>query len=227
MGILADALSIILGSFLGSRYREKITFKNFSVLGISIMIISMVGFLENIFTIGNGSFKSTGLMLVVFSLITGSWIGDIIHIDEKLSSLSNCRNNNLGFFIDTTLFFGIGGLQISGPVILALTGDSSQLFLKSIIDFPFALMFGMSYGAVTGLSAFPVALCQLFIAICAYFLGDFLSPAIVSQLCAMGYIVLFFTGFNMICDKGKKINNTNMIIGIFMVIIFNFWGMAL
>lgn len=204
MGILIDALSIIFGGVLGSIFKERVLFKNFLVLGISIMIISMVGFLENIFCVADMGLESANLMIVVFSLIIGSWIGDAIHIDARLSRFANSEKVSYNAFIDATLFFGIGGLQISGPVILAISNDSSQLILKSIIDFPFALIFGASYGRITALSAVPVAFMQIIIAVQAYFAGSFLSDTLIGQICAMGYIVLFFSGFNLICENKYK-----------------------
>ena len=51
MGIIINALSIIIGSLVGSVFKERIKFKNFTVFGIAIMMIGIVGFFENIFSI--------------------------------------------------------------------------------------------------------------------------------------------------------------------------------
>lgn len=221
MGILTDAISIVCGVLLGAAFKERVLFKNFFVLGISIMIISFAGFFENMFSVVNAQLESGNLMIVVFSLIIGSYLGEKIHIDERLSKFSKYENASYNALIDTILFFGIGGLQISGPILLAIKGDNSQLMLKSLIDFPFALMFGVSYGKIAALSAVPVASVQILIALSAHFAGNIVSDAIIKQLCAMGYIVLFFSGFNLICESKYKINNTNMLPGIFIIIIFN------
>lgn len=221
MGILVDAFAIAFGGLLGSIFKERILLKNFSVLGISIMIISAVGFFENMFNVKDMQLESAGLMVVVFSLIIGSIVGDALHIDEKLSYFASSRKAEYNAFIDTALFFGIGGLQISGPIILAVNNDSTQLLIKSIIDFPFALIFGATYGKITSLSAVPVAAMQIIIAVLARFAGVFMSDALIGQLCAIGYIVLFFSGFNLICDTSRKINNSNMLPGIFIIILYN------
>lgn len=44
MGIILNALSIVTGSLFGSVFKERINFKKFTVFGIAIMIISLVGF---------------------------------------------------------------------------------------------------------------------------------------------------------------------------------------
>ena len=225
MGIFIDTLSIIAGTLIGAVFREHIKIKSFMIFGISIMIISIVSFFENIFDITNIGLKSNELLLVVFALIIGTTIGDVLQVESKISNI--IKSGEHSALIDSTVFFGIGGLQICGPVLMATTGDNSQLILKGVIDFPFALMFGMSYGGKVALSAIPVALCQLFILLISKIFENFFSAEIIKQLCSMGYIVLFFSGFNLICENKKKINNTNMIIGIFVIllynIILNFW----
>lgn len=229
MGIVADGLSIILGSVLGWLFKERIRFKNLSVLSISIMIISLVGFFENIFDVNGMLLKSSDLLIVVFALVIGTLIGDAIQLDAKLSNVSSLAKNDVSFFIDAAIFFGVGGMQICGPILLAKTGDSSQLILKSIIDFPFALMFGISYGKSVALSALPVAAIQLIIGVLTKLSGNLLDTATIKQLCAMGYIILFFSGFNLICESRHKVNNVNMLIGIFIIFIYNaiikLWGL--
>ena len=141
MGIIFDALSIFVGTFLGSVFKEKVNFKNFAILGISIMIISLVGFIENIFGVEGFALKSHDLLVVVFALIIGTILGDLLKLDSRLSEISDVKHKGLSEFADASIFFGVGGMQICGPVMLATAGDSSQLILKSMIDFPFALMF--------------------------------------------------------------------------------------
>lgn len=224
MGIIINALSISFGALLGSTFKSRVVLKNFSALGISIMLISFVGLIENVFGISQSKLVSNNLMIVVFSLIIGSIIGEALHIDEKINNFSKGDKLSFNAFTDATLFFGIGGLQISGPIILALSGDNNQLFLKSIIDFPFAIMFGASYGISASLSALPVAAAQVLIFILSNYAGNFLTGSVIAQICSMGYIVLFFSGFNLICEKKNKINNTNMIPGILIVLLFNIIG---
>lgn len=221
MGIIIDALAIISGGLFGSRFKDRSLFTNYTISAIGIMLISIVGFMENIFSVSDFGLESTNFVLVIFALIFGNYIGEWLKIDEKLSHVANYSKMEYNAFVDATLFFGIGGLQISGPILMAVNGDSSQLIMKSIIDFPFALMFGMTYGKITSLASIPVALIQVMIAFSAYMTKNFFTDAIVGQLCAMGYIVLFFSGFNLVCDSKFKVKNINMIPGIFLIIIFN------
>lgn len=221
MGIVINTLSIIAGSFFGGIFKERIKFKNFAVLGIAIMIISMVGFFENIFDINGMTLKSNDLLVVVFALIIGTILGDSIQLETKISNISSLANDSFSGFIDATIFFGVGGMQICGPILLATVGDNSQLILKSIIDFPFALMFGISYGKKVSLSAVPVAIGQAIIVLLTILSKNIIDTMVIKQLCSMGYIILFFSGFNLICASKYKIKNVNMIVGIFIILFYN------
>lgn len=221
MGIIADALAIIVGGFFGGRLQKIMGNKNYSVLAIAIMIVSLVGFLENIYNVQGDSIASENLLVVLFSFLIGSKMGEALRIEEKLSNLSKTSNKQFNAFIDTVLFFGVGGLQISGPILLALNRDSSQLFIKTFVDFPFAVAFGATYGKVVSLSALPVAFIQILIACTACLFAPAFSSSMTAQLCAMGYIILFFSGFNLITNGKYRINNINMLPGIFLVAMFH------
>ncbi len=221
MGIITNAAVIIIGGTIGCLLKSRAKNRTDGIFGICVMLISLVGIIENLFTVEDGAIVSKHLYPVVILLAVGAYIGELLALDKRLSSLASSDKPYLNGFIDATVFFGVGGLQISGPILLAISGDSSQLYLKSVIDFPFAIMFASVYGAGVILSSAPVAAVQAIIAFTAAALVDFITPSMVVELSAMGYIILFFSGFNMLCSPKYKIKNTNMIPAIILVIIYN------
>ena len=220
MGIIVNTVAIAIGGLLGGLFKSKFTFKSNAIFGIGVMLISAVGAVENLFTVIDGRLKSEDAIPVVIALLIGYLMGELAGIDKRIGKLSSTSDGGVNAFIDATLFFGIGGLQICGPILLALKGDSSQLYLKSVIDLPFAIMFGTIYGKGVAISAIPVGLAQLAITVAAYFAGPFISDAMISQVCSIGYIILFFSGFNLICESKHKIKSTNMIPSIILVLLF-------
>lgn len=228
MEIILNALSISTGAFIGEKFKKRIVFKNFAILGIGIMIISLVGFFENIFDVKDMALKSNDLLVVVFSLVIGTAAGDLMSLETRINKLSGKFNHDFSSVIDAAVFFGVGGMQICGPILLAINGDGSQLALKSMIDFPFAMMFGMSYGKKTAISSIPVALGQIIVVVLTIISGKFLDEGFIKQICAVGYIILFFSGFNLVCEKKNKINNVNMLASILIIILYNaiirLWG---
>ena len=221
MGFIVDTCSIFLGGILGGIFQKKLNFKSNPALAIAIMLISLVGLLENILSISDGKIVGEHTVVVSIALVLGYLIGDALKLEYRIYSLSKAQNISKNGFIDSVLFFGIGGLQISGPILYALTGDNFQLVLKGVIDFPFALMMGATYGKKISVSAIVVVLGQLIIAAVAYFFGAFISTNLLCQLCSIGYLILFFSGFNMLCSPQSKIKNIHIIPGIFLIIIFN------
>ena len=170
MGIIIDTLSIFTGGFIGGIFGKKIRFQNTQLFSIAIMLISLVGLLENILKITGDKVIGEHTIVVTLALVVGGTLGGLLKMEDRLSALSQTKNMALNGFIDAVLFFGIGGLQISGPILYAMTGDSFQLILKGIIDFPFALMLGATYGKKVSLSAIVIMITQIPIATAAYFL---------------------------------------------------------
>lgn len=221
MGILADALVIIFGGLFGNKLQKWNTKTSCQTLGIGIMIVSLAGFSENLYRVQGDLIVSKNLIIILLSYLIGSKIGETLRLEEKLSNFGKSKNDSLNAFVDAALFFGVGGLQISGPIVLALNHDNSQLFMKSLVDFPFAIAFGAAYGKVTSLSAFPVAAVQILITLIAHCFSSAFSSDLTAQLCAVGYIILFFSGFNLMTDGKYKVSNINMLPAILLVILFH------
>jgi uncharacterized membrane protein YqgA involved in biofilm formation len=220
LGILANVGVIILGGFIGSFLKKEISVKKFAIFGICVAIISLVSFIENVFEVSGTILKSSRLYSIIFSLVVGYFIGEIFKLEERVNGISKKIHANSGV-VETTVFFAVGGLQISGPILLAVSGDSSLLFLKCAIDFPFAIMYGALFGKSVTLSAIPVGVIQIIIALAAFLAGSFVSAEMLAQLCAVGYVILFFSGFNMLADEKNKVKTVNMLPSIPLVIILN------
>lgn len=227
MGFIVSGGSIFVGGMLGSLFGRRISLKNEAVLAIGIMLISVVGVLENILSISGGKIVGEHTVIVTIALIAGCTLGDVLKLEERVSSLSGRDGQDQNGFIDSVLFFGIGGLQMSGPILYALEGDSFQLMLKGVIDFPFALMLGAAYGKRVSLSAAVIVAMQLLTAALVRLMGNFLGDNLVPQMCSLGYLILFFSGFNLICAPRYKIRNINMLPGVVLVILYNLFAEVL
>ena len=221
MGILVDGLAICLGGLFGCKLHRFTKPEDYRILGIGIMIVSLVGFFENMYYVAGQQIASANLILVLLAYIAGCKLGQLLKLEERLSSLGKGKNPVSNAFMDASLFFGIGGMQISGPVALAIHGDNTQLLIKSIVDLPFAIAFGSAYGKIVSLSALPVAGLQLLIFLVARLSASVFHEELTMQLCAIGYILLFFSGLNLTTDGRSRINNINMLPGMLLVILFH------
>ena len=80
---------------------------------------------------------------------------------------------------------------------------------------------GAAYGKKVSLSAVPVVLMQIGIAALAYSAESFFTADLLCQLCSVGYLILFFSGFNMLEIPNYRVKNINILPGILLVIIYN------
>lgn len=220
MGIVANALVIGIFGLLGSVLRKAVSKDKFQILGICIVVVSFVGFFENVYTIQEGKLVSDNLTLLLIAFIIGNELGEGLRINQHLSNLGKSGNAARNAIIDSFLYFGIGGLQICGPIAMVTQGDNSQLFLKSVIDVPFAVMFGATYGPWAAVAAIPVALMQALIALMAWFMGEFFTDRVVKDICSLGFIILFFSGFNLFTQGKKKIDNVNMLPSVLIILLY-------
>lgn len=221
MGIALNALVIALGGLVGSWLHKGVSKENFRTLGIGIVIVSLVGFFENVYNVEDGKLISESLVLVLVAFMVGTQAGQWLRIEERMSNLGKTGSAAGNGVMDAFMFFGIGGLQILGPIALVTQGDNSQLILKSIIDIPFTIVFGATYGKTVALAAIPVAMVQVVIALAAWCFGGFFTPQIVTEVCAIGYIILFFSGFNLVSNSKNKISNLEMLPGVFLMLIIS------
>ena len=221
MGFAVDFCAIFFGCILGGIFKNKINFKSFFALSVGVMLISAVGLLENILSVSGEKIVCKDAVILCIALIIGYLIGDAMKLEDRIYGLSRAQTSGTSGFIDSVLFFGIGGLQLSGPILYALEKDSLQLIMKGLVDFPFALILGATYGKIAALSAPVVTGAQLIIWLAACLCGNFLSDSLVRQICSIGYIMLFFSGFNMISSPKSKIKNINFLPSMGLVIIYS------
>ncbi len=221
LGILFNAAAIALGGIIGSLFRKKLSSMKslIQILGISIMFMSAVNVISNTITIDNNTIATKNILTIIFALLIGSLIGEKIKIEERISNATEKQSKSA--FITATMLFSIGGLQIIGPICAALNSDSSVLVSKALVDFPLAISLGALLGAEVSFSAIPVSIIQILIACIAYFVKDFFTDIAISQLATMGYVILFFVGFNMIFKEIVRVKTNNMIPSIGVVLIYN------
>ena len=221
MFFLFDAGAIFLGGILGGCFQKRLKMKSLTALPIAIMLISIVGLFENIMSISGEQIVGESTVIVSIALVLGYAIGERLRLEDRIYSLSKAQTVGANGLIDAILFFGIGGLQISGPILYALNGDSFQLILKGMIDLPFALMLGATYGKRISLAAFFILAMQIIVALIAYCARQFIGKDLLAALCSLGYLILFFSGYNMLAPPKNKIKNINILPGMILIILYH------
>lgn len=222
LGTIVNALSIILGSFLGNIFtkipdRIKHTVTQGMALAVIVLGLEM-------------GFKSEQFLIVIGSLALGGVIGEWLDLEGKLNHLGNFLEKKVGVgkngnvakaFVTGTLVFVVGAMSIVGALDSGLRGDHRVLFTKAMLDGFFSIIFSTTLGIGVIFSAIPVFLYQGTIAVCATQIEKFvpqpLMDHMINELTATGGILILAIGLNLL--NVTKIRTANLLPGIAVCIL--------
>lgn len=220
LGTIVNAGAIIIGSLLGILIKNGIKeeYKNTIMdgIGLSVIIIGIMG-----------GIKAQNITLVIGSIVVGSIIGEAIGIETKLNNLGSLMEKSFGRgdsnfskgFVTATLIYCIGAMAIVGSLESGLMNNHDTLFAKSALDGISAIIFASTLGIGVAFSAIPVFVYQGAITLLASSLKDILTPAVITEMSAVGGILILAIGINIL--EIKKIKIGNMLPAIFIPIIYS------
>ena len=210
IGIIVNIICVVLGGITGSLIGHKLSdsFKDglntvFGVCAMSIGISSII--------------LMANMPAVIFSVIAGTAIGLAIHLGDKMNKAGELMSRLVGKFmkegqghqdadrksllVTTIVLFCCSGTGIYGCIVSGMTGDHSILLAKSILDFPTALIFACTLGAVVSLIALPQFVIFLLLYLLATVIFPLTTPSMINDFRACGGLIVFVTGFRMIRVK--------------------------
>jgi uncharacterized membrane protein YqgA involved in biofilm formation len=208
VGTLVNAAAIIVGSSIGLIFRKNLPKK------YEVIYFQAVG----LFSLLLGIQMALGLsepLLVLFSLILGGFWGARIKLDEKIDRLgdvikSKMKSDNERFTEGLTtafLLFCMGSMTIVGAIEEGFGKTSNLLLTKSILDFFSAIMLASGLGAGVLFSFVPLLIFQGGITLFVSIAGKDIPPEIISEITAVGGIILMGLSFNLLKIKELKIVN--------------------
>jgi len=222
LGTIVNSLAIIAGSLLGlffsrgisDNYKEIIL----SAIGLSVVLIGI-----------KSALVSDSLMVIIFSLIIGSLIGETMKIEKKLEQLGNiletrvaARSGDSGSFtrgfVTSSLVFCVGSMAIVGSLESGLTGNHQTLFAKSVLDGVTSIIFASTLGIGVMFSSFAVFLYQGAVTLTAIYMKNFLVAETVQQMSSVGGMLIVAIGLNIM--KITTIRVGNMIPAIFLPLVY-------
>ncbi len=114
------------------------------------------------------------------------------------------------------MLFSIGSLAILGPINEALKGDRTLVLTKSMMDGVSAIALASAFGRGVIYSCIPVLLIQGCIGLSASVIAPVLSTALISEITAVGGILIVGIGISIL--EIKKIRVINLIPSLLMII---------
>lgn len=184
-------------------------------IGLSIMYIGISGAMEN-----------RRVMLLIISMVAGSILGEWINIDKGMNRIGIWAEKKLGFgegnfargFVTASILFCTGSMAIVGAMQSGLQGNHEMLYAKSILDGIISIVFASAMGIGVAFSAIPVFIYEGGIALGAGYIKDWLTPEIITEMSAVGSLLIAALGFNFLGVREIKV--ANMIPAIFLPWIF-------
>ncbi|MDR0707350.1 MAG: DUF554 domain-containing protein [Treponema sp.] len=215
LGPLVNSLAIVVCSLIGcfivrgipERFEEIIK----KAAGLAVVYIGL-----------KGTFESRSALLLIMSLIIGAVIGECLNIDSCMNRFGGWAEKKLGMsdgtfsrgFVSASILFCTGSMAFVGSIQSGLQGNHEMLFAKSILDGSMSIVLGASLGIGALFSAFPVLVYQGGIALASMAISGLLTAEIITEMSAVGSLVIAAIGFNFLGVKEIKV--ANLIPGMFI-----------
>ena len=197
-GTLVNTATVLaggtLGSFLGAGLPLKM--KETVITGMSLVVI----------VLGVQMALGTGNILIVLGSISlGGITGEILGIQRRLDDLGNFLERKASAstflskgrfsqgFVTASLVFCIGPMTVLGSIQDGLTGDSSLLLVKSMLDGFAALAFASVFGMGVTASALVVLLVQ--------------GSLTIAEMSASGGVIMLGISVHMLELKSIRLAN--------------------
>ena len=220
MGTIINTVAVIIGGligyFAGNLLKERHTDGLNMACGICVLFIGIAGAMEGMLSISNGSISSGSSMLIVFCMVLGTLVGEIINIEagfEKFGGWLKVKTGNakdktfVDAFVTASLTICIGAMAIVGSIEDGIYGDWSLLAVKSVLDLVIIIVMTATLGKGAAFSAIPILVFEGLMTLCARFLNPILNDTAMDYISMVGSILIFCVGINLVWDKKMRVAN--------------------
>jgi len=219
IGTIINVIAVVLGSIIGLVFRSKVPQRLINISFVGIGIFTMILGIQM-------AIASQEQLFLVFSVVIGSIIGELLDIDKGLINISEWIKKKLNSdndrftdgLITAFLLFCMGSMTILGAIEAGINGNIDLLKTKSLMDGFGALALSSTLGIGVLFSAIPLLLYQGALTLLASSLQDYLTQPMIRELSAVGGILLIALAFNIL--EIKKIKVSNMLPSLLVILIF-------
>lgn len=232
IGVIINTVAIFLGGIAGALLGNKLPEKYKEQLNLIFGLCSM--------GMGISSIVLMKYMpAVVFALIIGTIVGLVFKLGDKVYELCSklqkvmirivpkketnmSETEFLATLITVIVLFCSSGMGIYGSLSEGMTGDSSLLITKSILDFFTAAIFACNLGYIVSLIAVPQFAIFTALFLSASFIVPLTTPDMIADFKACGGFLMVAAGFRIL--KLKMFPVVDMIPAMILVMPFSwFW----
>ena len=220
LGTLINTAGVVAGSAIGMVLRrglkKEMEQSLMSACGVASMFIGVAGTLQGMLRVENGSIETQGSMLLIFSLVLGGLLGELIDIEkrmdtlgEKLKAMFHAERDArfVEGFVNTSLIICVGAMAIVGSIQDGLTGDATMLTAKAVLDFAIVIVLASTYGVGVMCSALAILVYEGSLTLLAHFAGNFIGETLIANLSFIGSALIFCVGVNIAFGKKFRVGN--------------------
>ncbi len=222
LGTIVNVAAVLVGGGIGLLLRggikERFQKILMQALGLSTIVVGLSGTLKEMFVIENGALSTQGTLLLILSLVIGSFVGELCKIEQGMERTGEWLKAKVGAqndarfvdgFVSATLIICVGAMAIVGSLEDGLTGDPSTLYIKALLDGVLLIILASTMGFGALFSAIPLGLYQGAITLCAAFAQEWMSDRLISNLSLVGSVLIAAIGINV--AFGKRFSPANML----------------
>ena len=234
LGTIANTAAVVTGGGLGLLLKNGIAKKFETILmqalGLATVFIGAGGVLKYMLVVEDGNIATRGTMLLIFSLVIGCILGQLLDIESQMEKLGirlktavRIKNDNrfVEGFVNTSLIICVGAMAIVGAMEDGLSGDSSTLIAKAVLDFALVVILASTYGVGAMFSAIPIFVYQGAITVIAAMFGAVISDVLIGELSFVGSALIFCVGVNLVREKTFRV--ANMLPALLIPIVVELW----
>ncbi len=219
IGTIVNVIAVLAGGSIGLILNKSLPVRYvkifFQVMGIFTVFLGI-----------SMALKSTHVLHMVMALISGSLIGEWLNLQSGMEKLGESIKRKIKFkndkftdgLLTAFLLYCVGSMTIIGAIEEGVGGTPKLLLIKSLMDGVSSIALASGLGAGVLFSVIPLFLFQGGLTLLAMFFGDFFPAIMITELTAVGGILLMGLGIDIL--EIKKIKVMNMLPALIMIIIF-------
>lgn len=206
-GVLINAAAVAVGGVLGALGGRLMPEKmKQTVLAATGLVSIGIGI--------SGAIGSSNQLIPILSLVIGSVIGELLHIEDGVTRAGDWLQKRFGKsgsitegFVTGSLVFAAGAMAVMGALESGLKNDHTILMTKSIIDMAGSVAFAGSLGIGVAFSALSVLVLEGTVALLASLLTGVLTDAVITEISVTGSLIIIGVGLNVLGLTKLRIMN--------------------
>lgn len=217
---VVNATTVLVGSIIGILFKKGISEK------LSDAIMKVMGLITILIGV-QSAIKTENVLCVIMCLVVGTVIGEGLRIDDGINKLGDWVKTSVvkggkGMgrftegFVSTCILFCVGSMTILGSLEAGINHDYSIIFAKSTMDFISSIVFSAAMGVGVMFTSVFVLVFQGGLTLLASSLSNVLTEAVVTEMSAVGGVILIGMAINILGLAKKDIKVSNMLLAIFL-----------